>query len=86
MHVFPMDLWNLSTGSQKILNENLEDSLILIIHAIAFSGLQETIQALEVFLNQKMKSKRIKEKNADHIIRKNKRHHQQVWVDINQIV
>ena len=42
-----------------------------IIHVIAFSGPQETIQALEVFLNQKMRSKRIKEKNADHIIRRN---------------
>ena len=71
MHVFPMDLWSPSTESRKILRENREDSLILIIHAIAFSGLQETIQALEVFLNQKMRSKRIKEKNADHIIRKN---------------
>ncbi|MBU9894953.1 hypothetical protein KSW27_01610, partial [Holdemanella biformis] len=45
--------------------------MLTSIHAIAFSGLQETIQALEVFLNQKMRSKRIKEKNADHIIRKN---------------
>ena len=71
MHVFPMDLWSLSTESRKILNENLGDSLILIIHVIAFSGPQETIQALEVFLNQKMRSKRIKEKNADHIIRRN---------------
>ena len=71
MHVFPMDLWSLSTESRKILRENREDSPILIIHVIEFSGLQETIQALEVFLNQKMKSKRIKEKNTDHIIRRN---------------
>lgn len=70
MHVFPMDLWNPSTESRKILNENRGDSLILIIHAIAFSGLQETIQALEVFPNQKMRSKRIKEKNVDHIKKK----------------
>ena len=71
MHVFPMDLWSPSTESRKTLRENRGDSLILIIHATAFSGLQERIQALEVFLNQKMRSKRIKEKSADHIIRKN---------------
>lgn len=48
----PMESFN---RKPKILNENLEDSLILIIHAIVFSGLQETIQALEAFLNQIMR-------------------------------
>ena len=72
MHVFPMDLWSLSTESRKIIRENRGDSLILIIHAITFSGLQRDNPSVRGIPKPKDEIKKNKGKNLEiHIMKNN---------------